>query len=68
MPTLEQMLDAADWLDEVDDDSAYREGNLAVAAWLREWVNNKRIRDAARKGGVRVSDLKKRLKQISSER
>jgi DNA-binding phage protein len=63
-PTVEELLTAAEWLDQYEDQPGDDNGRQCrvVAMWLRLHAAAKEIRDAARNAGVSAVSLRKALK------
>lgn len=64
-PTLEQLTLAAEWLDENEGGGEESAACAAVARWLREEAQARMVRGEARKAGVPVAALRKKMEAWS---
>lgn len=70
-PSYDELLLAADWLDENEGDGGEAYSCKAVAKWLREVAEDRLIRSEARQAGVPVARLRRKIaeqnKSLNSE-
>lgn len=66
-PTQEQIDVAAAWLEVNEGEDTERAACLAVAEWIKQTAFEKMLRSEARKVGLPVSTLRRKLAQIAAK-